>query len=213
MNKQVIVMGSGGHAAVLVDAIRLANEYALIGFTDTQTKAASSDWEGIPFLGEDACISTFEHDSIQLVNGVGSTGDVTIRRRLFERWHEQGYRFASVIHPTAIVSSEAVIHEGVQLMAGVVIQTGAQIGANCIVNTRAVVDHHCVIGSHTHIAPGAVICGHVHIGSGVHIGAGAVVKQGVRIHDGVIVGAGAVVIRDVEANQTVVGIPAKEVRS
>src|SRR6185503_3442370 len=44
---------------------------------------------------------------------------------------------------------------------------------------------------------------------GASIGSGAVVLGGVRIGAGALVGAGAVVTRDVAANETVAGVPAR----
>lgn len=52
----------------------------------------------------------------------------------------------------------------------------------------------------------------VDIGANAWIGGGAIILGGVTIGDGAIVGAGAVVTRDVPANTTVVGNPARPVR-
>jgi|GEM_PF-6369906 len=51
----------------------------------------------------------------------------------------------------------------------------------------------------------------VTIGDGVHIGAGVKILPGVTIGDNAIVGAGAVVTKDVAANTTVAGVPARTV--
>ncbi len=50
------------------------------------------------------------------------------------------------------------------------------------------------------------------LGSNVYVGAGAKVIGPVAIGDGAKVGANAVVVRDVDADTTVVGIPARPVR-
>lgn len=51
------------------------------------------------------------------------------------------------------------------------------------------------------------------IGDNVFIGAGARVLGGITVADGAVIGANAVVINDVPAGVTVVGIPARPVRS
>lgn len=56
---------------------------------------------------------------------------------------------------------------------------------------------------------GLEIAKSVSIGSEVWIGGGAIILAGVTIGDGAIIGAGAVVTRDVAANTTVIGNPAK----
>lgn len=50
------------------------------------------------------------------------------------------------------------------------------------------------------------------LGSHIHLGAGAKVIGPIHVSDGARVGANAVVVHDVEANTTVVGIPARTVR-
>lgn len=51
----------------------------------------------------------------------------------------------------------------------------------------------------------------VSIGSEVWVGGGAIILAGISIGDGAIIGAGAVVTRDVAANTTVIGNPARPV--
>ena len=51
------------------------------------------------------------------------------------------------------------------------------------------------------------------LGDGVFVGAGAKVLGSVRVGDGVRIGANAVVVHDVPAHATVVGIPARVVRT
>jgi maltose O-acetyltransferase len=53
----------------------------------------------------------------------------------------------------------------------------------------------------------------VHIGRNVWIGGGAIIVPGVTIGDDAIIGSGAVVTRDVPAGVTVVGNPARPVKS
>ena len=148
---------------------------------------------------------------VRLVNGVGSTGSTASRRDIYDRFTREGYCFATVIHPSAIVAPEVQIEDGVQIMAGAILQAGSSVGSNAIVNTGAIIDHDCVVGAHAHIAPGAVLSGGVHVGSGAHIGTGACIIQGVSIGAASVVGAGAVVIKDVPPGVTTVGVPAKTI--
>jgi serine O-acetyltransferase len=50
------------------------------------------------------------------------------------------------------------------------------------------------------------------LGNNIHIGAGAKIFGPIAVGDGAKVGANAVVVKDVDANTTVVGIPARPVR-
>lgn len=213
MNNDLIIMGNGGHALVILEAIKLQGSHSILGFTTGAGSTSCEYWEGLAWLGDDNSILNYNPTSVQLVSGVGTNGTSNIVRiGLFSEWKKHGFRFATIIHPSAILSPNATIAEGVQILAGAVIQTNARVGANSILNTRSIIEHHCLIGDHCHVAPGAVLCGGVELGEGVHIGAGAVVKQGVRIGSHSVIGAGAVVIHDVPEYKTIAGVPAKEVR-
>ncbi|MDD3296578.1 MAG: acetyltransferase [Candidatus Omnitrophica bacterium] len=203
--KKVIILGGGGHARSLKEALDICGQFNIIGFTDLKPV----DIKGLIYLGNDSAIKGYSPQEIFLVNGIGSVTQPYKRRKIYDKFKSQGYNFLSVIHPKAIVSLESQLSEGVEVMAGVVINTGVVLGENVIINTSAVIDHDCRIGAHTHISPGVTLSGGVRIGDCSHIGSGATVIQGVNIGDEVIVGAGGVVVNDIPSKVTVVGIPAK----
>lgn len=192
----VILIGGGGHGRVLLDALLLCGTEVL-GIADPALPTEAPGPRGLPVLGGDDAVLRHAADAVLLVNGIGSTGSTAARTALYERFVAAGYRFATVVHPAAVVAEDVVLGDGAQVMAGAVLQTGARIGANCIVNTRASVDHDCDIDAGTHIAPGVTLSGAVRIGPGSHVGTGAVVIQQVRIGAGALIGAGAVVLADV----------------
>lgn len=197
--KNVIVLGSGGHASVLIDAMR-AQGVEPRGITDPTRKGKF--WN-IEILGPDEVIFESSVVEVNLVNGLGNRASragpgLEARTALYTRWANAGYVFPVVQHPAATVSRSVHLGHGSQVMAGAVVNAFARTGHNIIINTRAVVEHDCQIGPHCHIAPGAILCGGAWIGAGCHIGAGAIVLGGVRVGDGSVVAAGAVVSKDVE---------------
>lgn len=209
MNLPVIVLGAGGHAKVLIDAL-LASSAAVAGITAPGPLPADACVLGVPVMGGDDVISGFPPAEVRLVNGLGSIGLPVRRRQLFENFKDRGYTFATVVHPSAVIAADVVLGEGVQVMAGAVIQPGCRIGCNAIINTRASVDHDCIIGNHVHISPGVTLSGGVSVGEATHIGSGATAIQGISIGTGAIVAAGAVVVKDVQAGAKVRGVPAVE---
>jgi sugar O-acyltransferase (sialic acid O-acetyltransferase NeuD family) len=173
----VIVLGSGGHAKVLIDILR-TQSYEIIGITVPKESLAEETFQGIKIIGSDEEILKYATNDIRLVNGLGSIEKTDKRRKLFEYFKRKGFSFANVIHSTAIIANEVELGEGTQVMAGAIIQTGSQISSNCIVNTKASIDHDCHVGAHVHLAPGVTLSGDVKVDEGVHIGTGATVIQG-----------------------------------
>jgi sugar O-acyltransferase (sialic acid O-acetyltransferase NeuD family) len=207
--RPIIVLGAGGHARVVIDALRAVGA-TILGVVAPPT---ATRIQGVDLLGDDDVIDRFATDRVSLANGLGSVERPVQRRAIYERFKARGYQFATIRHPFSSVAADASLGEGAQIMAGAVVQSGAAIGANVIVNTRASIDHDCKIGDHCHIAPGVTVSGSVLVGTGVHVGTGATIIQGIQIGDGATVGAGAVVVRDVRTNAHVLGVPAREVRT
>jgi UDP-perosamine 4-acetyltransferase len=209
MSLPVIIIGGGGHAKVLVEALR-ASGVTILGITDADPAKHGTSIHGVPVLGGDHVLERHAPGSVRLVNGLGSVRETRSRTALFNTFKTKGYAFATVVHPSAVVASDAILGEGAQVMAGAVLQPGCSLGEDVIINTRVSVDHDCSIGPHVHLAPGVTLSGDVHIGGGSHIGTGAAVVQGVRIGKDCLVAAGAVVVSNVADGATVRGVPAKE---
>lgn len=72
--------------------------------------------------------------------------------------------------------------------------------------------HDSKIRKFTTVAPNAVILGCVEIGQRCYIGSNCTILPNVKIGDNAIVGAGAVVTKNVGANETVVGVPARIIK-
>lgn len=200
MNKPIIVLGAGGHAAVLVDMLRSQGvvPLALVAPTAGAPRAVLAD---IPLWHDEAKILAYRPNEVELINGIGSLPGSPLRAELFARYRALGYHFARVVSTQAMVSDYVVLEEGVQVMAGAIIQAGTRIGANSIINTGAIVDHDGHLGSDNHVAPGAVLSGGVVTGERVHIGTGATVIQNIKIGSHTVVGAGATVVKDLANNQ------------
>ncbi|GIQ69987.1 carbonic anhydrase [Xylanibacillus composti] len=163
-----------------------------------------------PVLGQDQQILHHSPNEVMLVNAIGYVGRSRKRINIYHFFKERGYRFHTVIHPSAIISSYTQLGEGVQIMAGAILQAGTSVGCNAVVNTKASVDHDCWVGAHTHIAPGSTLCGHVRLGEESFVGAGAVLLPHKEVGNRCTIGAGSVVVKDVPDDTVVMGVPAEE---
>lgn len=206
-SKPVIIIGAGDHAKVLLD-ILLDQNINVIGLTDKNISKGTLIY-GVSVIGDDSEILKYKSNEIELVNGIGSIGNTSLRQKVFVSLKEKGYVFKTVIHSSVIISKRAKIGEGVQLLAGSIINTEAEIGDNTIINTKSSIDHGCVIGKHCHIAPGCTFSGCVNVGDGSHVGTGTSIIQGINIGENVLIGAGSIVIHDVSDNEKAFGVPAR----
>ena len=202
-DQPLVVLGSGGHARVLVELVRSWG-----GRIEGWVGPDADGLPGVARLGDDATLARLDPHEVQLLNGIGSVADPSSRARVFDHARERGFTFATVVAPTAHVASTARLGEGAQVLTMAVVGAGAQVGANSIVNTAAVVEHDSWVGDHVHISPGALLAGDVGVGERTHVGLGARIIQGVRIGSHCTIGAGAIVLADVPDDSLAVGVPA-----
>lgn len=207
MTKPLVMIGAGGHAAVLAE-ILLERNRQLIAVVSPDLIKENSPLFGVTQISSDEELLTiYSPQDVELVNGLGSIPRNNIRSKLSTFFTEKGYTFARVISPKAILSNFLTLEEGVQIMPGAVIQVNTVVGKNSIINTGAIVEHDCTIGVNNHIAPGVTLSGGVITDSDVHVGTGANIIQGIHIGQAAVVGAGTTISRNVPAGQVL--IPAR----
>ena len=205
---RVMILGAGGHAQVIADAVQRAREagaaWEVVGFLDDNPALAGQMRLGLPILGAISTLAQYRHDGC--VIGIG---DNRLRQRLFDQLRAQGEQIVTIIHPRAVIASDVTVGAGAVIFAGVVVNTGSTIGENVVLNTGCTVDHHNIIADHAHIAPGAHLGGDVRIGEGAFIGIGVTVMPQRCVGAWSVVGAGALVHRDVPGGVTAIGVPAR----
>ena len=211
---EVIGLGAGGHAKVVIETLRLIGGCELTGLLDARRELWGTTVLGIPVLGGDELLADLYARGVRhAFIGVGTVGDTAPRRRLYEEVRRRGFEVVRAIHPGATIAPTAEIGDGPTIMAGVVINAAARLGDNVIVNTGAIIEHDCVVKDHVHVATGARLSGEVIVDEGAHIGLGASIRQETRIGRNAVVGAGAVVVHDVPDEVVVVGVPARILRA
>lgn len=90
---------------------------------------------------------------------------------------------------------------------------GIAIGRNCAISSGVII-YSITNGRASDERPlndSPVIVAPVNIGNDVHIGANVTILPGVTVGNRAVLGAGSVVTKNVLANTTVVGVPAKEI--
>ena len=208
--KNVILIGSGGHAAELYEYIQFQNRIPerepiqIVGFIDDDPKTYTHYGFVEPFLGsiKDHAIDT----SVWYLMGIAN---LKYRKEIIESFVNQGARFTGFIHPTALIASSAEIADTVVISHNASVGPKVKIADHNILNSRCTIGHDSVLGKYNFISPQVAIAGNTTIGEGNLIGTNACTIPGVKIGNHNKIGAGAVVIKDVPDGVTVVGNMAK----
>jgi acetyltransferase EpsM len=199
----LLILGAGTFAVETLEIAELAGGFRPLGFVVSDPAGRDARHAGLPVYHEDALPPGA--GAARLVAGIVST-----RRRAFvTRMRDRGFAFATLVHPSAIVSPRAVVADGAVIGAGVIVASNTQVGAHVLLNRGANVGHDNRLGECATLGPGATLAGAVAVGAGAYIGVGAVIRDHLSIGDGAVVGAGAVVVKAVEPNVLVAGCPAR----
>lgn len=210
--KKILIIGSSGHAKVIIDILEKAGKYEIIGLL-SRDQAAGEFVYSYEILGKEEELSALLEN--YPVKGIFvAIGDNTTRAKVakfLEENHPQ-LEVVSAIHPSAILGRDVSIGAGTVVMAGTVINPSTRIGEHCIINTRASIDHDNSIGDFTSLAPGVTTGGDCKIGKFCAIGIGATVLHGIQIGAETVIGANALVNKNIPPFSVAYGTPAKVVR-
>ncbi|WP_426955882.1 acetyltransferase [Muricoccus radiodurans] len=201
---RLVVIGAGGHAKVVIEALRAAGFPEPLGLVDPHPPAPVV--LGLPVLGGDEALERLRAEGTDAaVIALGGNG---LRLRIGDRLVGMGFALPSVVHPAAQISPSATVAEGAVVMARACLGPDARVGRLAIVNTNAVVEHDNEIGEGAHVAPGCALAGNVTVGARALVGVGSAVRPGVTIGADAVIGAGSAVVRDIPPGARVGGAPA-----
>lgn len=203
---KLVLIGGGGHAKVIIEAVRAAGLFEIAGLVDPAQ--AGQLVLGVPVVtGGDEVLPGLR------ASGIGSAvialGSNSARHRLGEIVRALGFQLPAIVHPTALIAPSAVLGDGVVVMARAVVGTQTKVADLAIVNTAAIIDHDNVIGAGAHVAPGCALAGNVHVGARALVGIGSAVRPGITIGDDAVIGAGSAVVSNIAAGSIVGGAPAR----
>lgn len=182
----VVLVGAGGHARSLMEIPGIN----VSGYISNE----KTDGLDLIYYGDDRIAGELANQGkyFHIAYVYSGLPQMTKRLHIIEKYKNSGATFATIIAPTAIVTSGSRIGDGCAIMQGAIINR-AFLGENSIVNTGAIIEHDTKIGANTFIGPGAVIGGGVTIGDNCFIGLGAKIRNGITIGPDVSVAMGAIV--------------------
>jgi sugar O-acyltransferase (sialic acid O-acetyltransferase NeuD family) len=203
----LVVLGARNFAPEIADLVRDVGSYDITAFVENYDRdRCGGEIDGVEIVWVDD-IAPLAATHLA-VCAFGSTK----RRAFVEAAEGMGFRFATIVHPSARVSATSSVGDGTVVSVGAIVASHARIGRHVLVNRGAIIGHHTEIGDVTSIMPGANIAGSCTIGAGAYIGIGSVILDHRTVGDGAVVGAGSVVTKDVAAHTQVVGNPARVVK-
>ena len=208
--KDIVIIGAGGfgrEVAWLIEDINKKNmEWNILGFVDDNKTIQGTEVNGYRVVGD---IDWLKEQELFVVNAIG---DPIIKKKVMDRLDGSKNQYPVLIHPSVIYSESVNFGEGSIVCAGNIITVNIEIGKHVIINLDCTIGHDANIGDYSTILPSVNVSGFVKTEECVSIGTGSAIIQGVSIGKNTVVGAGAIVVKDLPANCTAVGSPAKPIK-
>lgn len=213
MMKSLIIFGASGfgrEVAWLVERInKVRPTWDLLGFIDDNSEIQQMEINGYKVLGTTNDVRKYPEADFVCAIGVSK-----VRKRIIEKLKSENpdIKFATLIDPSVEMSNHVTIGEGSIICAHTILTTNISVGNHVIINLDCTIGHDARLEDYATLYPSVNVSGMTRIGRAVELGTGMQIIQGKSVGEHSIVGAGAVVVKDIPANCTAVGSPAKPIK-
>lgn len=216
----LLLVGAGGFGRETAEAVRAINasheertgaaRWELLGFLDDDPHRWGSELSTAPVLG--AIDDVAKRPDAAVVVCTGHPGDFTSKRRIVTRLALPRERYATLVHPTAVLPASCQLGEGTVVLAGVVATVDVEVGAHVALMPHVVLTHDDRLADFVTAGAGACLAGGVTVREGAYLGSGCLVREDCTVGPWALVGMGAVVTREIPGGEVWAGVPARYVR-
>ena len=171
MDKDLIIIGIGGHGKVVLDSI-LSNKnfpHKVKGFLDD---GDTKEVFGLNKLG-----NIYEYTKyISNYKFHIAIGNNSLRKELALKIGTEN--LVSIFHKTSYISESSQIRKGSYIGAMSVINHGCDIGKNSIINTGTIIEHDTSVGECSHLSYRVLVGSNSHIEPESYIEMGEILPRG-----------------------------------
>lgn len=210
MRRPLLLVGASGLGRETAEAVRATSDWDVVGWADDDAALWGTSVDGLPVLGGPDVLLAHDDWSAVLCPGTGA-GRAALAGRLAAMGVEDS-RYATVVHPAAVVPVSCSVGLGSIVLAGTVLTASVQVGRHVVVMPGCVLTHDDVLEDFTTLGARVALAGAVTVEEGAYLGTGSLVREHLHVGRWSLVGMGSVVLQDVPAHQVWVGAPARLLR-
>jgi len=211
--KKLIIIGGQGNGSVVASTVndinKLEPEWEILGFLNDRDEGTIN---GYPVLGPITAEAVAPYLKEKDVFFYWALVSVKLRKDFTKRLFDLAIpeeRFATVVHPTAVVSDYAKLGYGVSIQPFVNVGPGVQIANYVHIFAQSMIGHDATLDDFSYVANNACVGAHVHLREGAYLGTNATTRENLTLGEWSLTGIGSVVVKDVAPGQVVIGNPAK----
>ncbi len=212
-HKKLIIIGGHGNGTVALSTVEdinaISKQWEVLGFlNDRETEPI----HGYPVLGKIDRETVEKYIGDEDVYFFYSLISLKLNYKYLHKLHDLQiplHRFATLIHPTAVISKFSKIGHGVSIQPFVSVGPDTVIGNFVQIYAQSLIGHGSKLDDYAYVANNACIGADVHLKEGAYLGTNATTLEFIYLGEWSVTGIGSVVIKNVEPYTKVVGNPAR----
>jgi len=197
--KKLIILGAGGTSFDLIDIAHAMNkvkpQWDILGYLDDNINIIGQSVYGYPVLGTIPDSAKFP-DAF-FASSIGDAYRPELRKFVRKKVPFSNESFASLIHPTAIISETASVEPGAIIYGNVTLSGMVKVGHDVFLCGNTFLGHECIIGNHCVLSVGNFLASDVNVGDCCYLGVGVMIRHQIKIGHSSLIGMGTKVVKDV----------------
>lgn len=193
--ENLVIVGTSTTAKTIMSFVEHYSLFNIIGFAVNRSYIKDSVYCGKPIYAIEELDKIIDKNKVYLFVAIQWNHLNADRRRVYEALKEEGYKFANLISPSAIIKGK-IAGDNCWIADQVNIDFGTTIGNNCFIKINAFVADGCIIGDHCFIGAKSLIAGGCKVGKQSFIGLSSTIFDDTDVGEKCIVGACTVVKRN-----------------
>ena len=199
MKEKLIIVGISSSAKQVLDFLRVHELFEILGFAVDKEYIKSDKYEGYPVYAIEELRSLFDMEEVKLFVAIGWNRLNADRRDMYNRLKKDGYKFANLISPTAIIRGR-IEGDNCWVNDYTIMQSDSVIKSNVVVREQVLIGNDTVINEHCFIGVKSMVAGGCTIGEQTFCGINSTVFDGTTVGKKCIIEACAAAKRNVPDN-------------
>lgn len=208
--KHLVIIGARGFGRgvyhLFLDCVRkgVISDIDCKGFLDGDSSILNG-YDGYPPILSSVEDYEVEKDDVFAC----AMGDPIYKKKYVEEILEKGGKFISLVYPNTIIGPNSTIGKGAIVLSNVKVGCDVKVKDFVTICEGTILGHDNVIGNWCHLGPISTIGGFAVLGDSVNMHPRVGILPNVHIGNNVVIGNGSTVLKDIPADTTVFGNPAR----
>lgn len=188
MKQNLLIVGTSVTAQSIRCYVKDYELFNLLGFVVDKEYKKSDTYLDEPVYTFDSLPKEFDKSKDRLFVAMEWDKLNSTRRKLYTRLKSEGYKFANIISPHAIIHGE-IMGDNCWICDGVIIENNVKIYEDVMVKSGAKIAHLSTIYPHCFVGANSFLAGGVNIGEQTYIGVSATIFNSVNVGKKCLIGA------------------------